>query len=69
MKQLRSSRQLVKKWQRRAKATIDHVDQSTGGAAADAGTTRHSAFTASGLAIEEQLRKAWRPWPAGLAMF
>ena len=68
MKQLRSPRQLVKKWHRREKATIDHVVQATGGAVKGAAAS-HSAFTPSGLAIEDQLRKAWRPWPTGLAVF
>jgi hypothetical protein len=29
----------------------------------------HSAFTATGLPIEEQIRKRWRPNSLGLAMF
>lgn len=68
MKQLRSSRQLVKMWQRREKATIDRVPVPLGEPASPAATV-HSAFTASGLAVEDQVRKAWRPWSAGLAVF
>ena len=68
MKQLRSSRHLIKMWQRREKATIDHLVVATGDAKGAAGTT-HSAFTASGLAVEDQVRKAWRPSSVGLAIF
>ena len=70
MKQLRSSRHLIKIWHRREKATIDHLVRSIGGGEPQsAETTMHSPFTASGLAVEDQVRKAWRPPSAGLAMF
>lgn len=68
MKRLRSSRHLIKMWHRREKATIDHLVRSIGETKAATGTT-HSAFTPSGLPIEDQVRKAWRPCSAGLAMF
>lgn len=68
MKHLRSSRDLIKKWHRREKATIDHLVRSVGPSEASTGTT-HSAFTPSGLAIEDQVRKAWRQMPIGLAIF
>ena len=68
MKQLSSSRHLRKMWHRREKSTIDHLVRSLGDAKISSATT-HSAFTASGLAIEEQVRKAWQPCSAGLAMF
>jgi hypothetical protein len=68
MKHLRSSRHLIKMWHRREKATIDHLVRRISDPKSAAVTT-HSAFTASGLAIEEQVRKAWRPSPVGLAMF
>jgi hypothetical protein len=68
MKRLRSSRDLIKHWHRREKATIDHLIHTIGHAKAAAGTT-HSAFTASGLSVEDQVRKAWRPWSNGPAMF
>jgi hypothetical protein len=55
-------------WHRREKATIDHLVQSIGGAKIGSGTT-HSAFTTSGLAVEDQVRKAWQPATAGIAMF
>ena len=68
MKQLRSPRSLIKMWRRRKKAIVEHVAGTIGDAGGAAGTG-HSAFTASGLAIEEQIRKARRPSPEGLAIF
>ncbi len=68
MKQPHSSRQLIKLWHRRDKATIDHLVRSIGNVK-DAGGTTHSAFTSTGLAIEDQVRKTWRPSAVGLAMF
>jgi hypothetical protein len=68
MKQLRSSRHLIKMWHRRDKATIDHLVRTIGDGKNSSGTT-HSAFTASGLSIEDQVRKAWQPVSAGIAMF
>jgi hypothetical protein len=68
MKHLRSSRHLIKMWHRREKATIDHLVRAIGDTKNAAATT-HSAFTASGLAIEDQVRKAWHPSPVGLAVF
>jgi hypothetical protein len=55
-------------WHRREKATIDHLVRAIGDTKSAAATT-HSAFTASGLAIEDQVRKAWHPSPVGLAIF
>ena len=68
MKQL-TSRHLIKMWHRHEKATIDHLVRSIGANPKSAETTTHSAFTATGLAVEDQVRKAWRPPSAGLAMF
>lgn len=68
MKQLRSSRQLIRMWHRREKATIDHLVRNVDPVKNPLGTT-HSPFTASGLAVEDQVRKAWQPATAGLAMF
>ena len=68
MKHPRSSRHLIKMWHRREKATIDHLVRAIGDTKSAAATT-HSAFTASGLAIEDQVRKAWHPSPVGLAIF
>jgi hypothetical protein len=55
-------------WHRREKATIDHLVRTIGNAKGATGTI-HSAFTPSGLAVEDQVRKDWRPGPLGLAMF
>jgi hypothetical protein len=68
MTALRSSRRLIKIWHRREKATLDHLVDTSVDRKTPAGTT-HSAFTSSGLAIEDQVRKAWRPCSAGLAIF
>ena len=69
MKQLRSSRNLIKMWHRREKATLDHLVRHVGATPKPLVGTMHSAFTASGHAIEDQVRKAWRPYPIGLATF
>ena len=68
MKRLLSSRRLIKMWHRREKATIDRLVGTADGAKTAAGTS-HSAFTASGLAVEDQVRKAWHPNPAGIPIF
>jgi hypothetical protein len=68
MREPRSSKRLVKMWHRREKATIDHLVR-TAGDAKGASRTTHSAFTSSGLAVEEQVRKAWQPSSMGLAIF
>jgi hypothetical protein len=68
MKDLRSSRRLIKMRQRRVKATSDAiVDAPADMTGAPVSTL--SAYTASGLAIETQIRKAWRPSSEGLAIF
>jgi hypothetical protein len=69
MKQLRSSRHLIRMWHRREKATIDHLARAIGARETPVPPTVHSAFTQSGLAVEDQLRKAWQPVTLGLAMF
>ena len=69
MKHLRSSRHLIKMWHRREKATIDHLVRKIDSAETAAAPSPRSAFTASGLAIETQVRKAWQQSPVGLAIF
>jgi hypothetical protein len=69
MKVLRSSRQLIKNWHKREKGTIDHLVREAGGGAKTPVTTTHSAFTRSGLAVEDQVRKAGIPSPVGLPIF
>ena len=71
MKQVHSSRQDVEAWHCQEEATIDHLVRLLTGPGSTSGMT-HSAFTATGLAIEDQIRKAWRPdsvRTVGLAMF
>ena len=55
-------------WHRREKATIDHLVQTIRDKR-NTGETSHSPFTSTGLSIEDQVRKAWRPNHLGLAMF
>ena len=69
MRELRSSRRLIKLWHRREKATIDRLVKGLAEPSRDANGRLHSAMTASGLVVEEQLRKAWRPCSVGLATF
>jgi uncharacterized protein (DUF169 family) len=69
MKQARSSRQLIRMWHRREKATIERAARAVGLEPTPPSVTTHSAYTASGLAVEDQIRKAWRPGPLGLATF
>ncbi len=68
MKQLRSPRRLITMWRRRKKTATERVVGTIGDVGGAAGT-RHSAFTAAGLAIEEQIRKARRSSSEGLAIF
>jgi hypothetical protein len=69
MKQLRSSRHLIKMWHRREKAAIARGAPAVDAAPKTVVGTVHSAFTPCGLAVEEQVRKAWQPGPLGLALF
>jgi len=64
----RSSRRLIKLLHRREKFVIDKITRSIG-AHHEPTVFQHSAFTPSGHSIEEQVRKAWRPCPVGLAVF
>ena len=72
MKQVRSSRQVppqaIENWHYHDEATIDHLVRLLTEPNSRVSNI-HSAFTASGLAIEDQIRKAWRPDSVGLAMF
>ena len=72
MKQVRSSRQVplhvIESWHYHEEATIDHLVRLL--TEPDSRFSNvHSAFTPTGLAIEDQIRKAWRPESLGLAMF
>ena len=70
MKQLRSSRHLIRMWHRRDKATVAPVAGPVAAVPKAVSTgTVHSAFTATGLSIEEQVRKAADRIMGGLALF
>lgn len=70
MKNQRSSRHLSKISQRGEKAMIDRLVRVVRPIAAAPVASDHSPFTETGLAIEDQVRKTWRPnTAAGLAMF
>jgi len=72
MKQVHSSRQVppqeIESWHCHDEATIDHLVRLVIEPNSHFGTV-HSAFTAAGLPIEDQVRKTWRPDSMGLAMF
>ena len=68
MRQLRSSRALVKLWLRRRRTRIQRAGGADG-TAKPAPIASRSAFTASGLAVEAQLHKAFSPRRSGLATF
>lgn len=62
------SRRRTRKRHVREEAIIDHLVRIVCPKADQKGMT-HSAVTASGLSVEEQVRKEWHPGPGGLAMF
>lgn len=68
MKDLRSIRRLIKLRQQRGKALAARP-ASTAGEPGRAPTPPLSAHTHSGLAIEDQVRKAWAPLGGGLPTF
>jgi hypothetical protein len=72
MEQVRSPRQvppqIIESWYCCEKATIDHLVRLVTEPNSRYGNA-HSAFTSTGLVIEDQIRKAWRPESRGLAMF
>ena len=62
------SRRRTRRRHVREKATIDHLVRAVWAKANERGTT-HSPLTASGLSVEEQVRKQWHPGLGGLALF
>ena len=68
MKEALSTRRLIKAWHKREKATIDHLVGAMGNPRSVSGTV-HSPMTETGLAVEDQVRKAWRPCGVGLPIF
>jgi hypothetical protein len=69
MKRQLSSRRLIKMLHRREKATIEHVVATIAGGKTEPAGTIHSPFTASGLAVEAQIRKSCDPVHGGLPIF
>ena len=62
------SRRRTRRRHVREKATIDHLVRAVY-SKADERCTTHSAVTASGLSVEEQVRKEWHSGLGGLALF
>jgi hypothetical protein len=62
------SRRRTRKRLVREEAIIDHLVRIVCSKADQKGVT-HPPVTASGLSVEEQVRKEWQPGPGGLAMF
>jgi hypothetical protein len=62
------SRRRTRRRHVREKATIDHLVRAVYSKTVERGTM-HSAVTASGLSVEEQIRKQWHPGLGGLALF
>ena len=62
------SRRRTRRRHVREKATIDHLVRAVYSKADERGTT-HPPVTASGLSVEEQVRKQWHPGLGGLALF
>src|ERR1700730_4924345 len=63
-----SSKRRTRRRHVREKATIDHLVRAVYSKADERGTT-HPPVTASGLSVEEQVRKQWHPGLGGLALF
>jgi hypothetical protein len=62
------SRRRTRRRHVREKAIIDHLVRAVYLKTAEGGTT-HSAVTATGLSVEEQVRKTWHQGLGGLALF
>jgi len=63
-----SSKRRTRRRHVREKATIDHLVRAVYSKADERGTT-HPPVTASGVSVEEQVRKQWHPGLGGLALF
>jgi hypothetical protein len=68
MKEALSTRRLIRNWHKNEKATIDHLVGVMGKPRTVSGTV-HSPMTETGLVVEDQVRKAWRPAGVGLPIF
>jgi hypothetical protein len=62
------SRRRIRKRHVREEATIDHLVRLVY-AKSEAKGMIHPPVTASGLSVEDQVRKEWQPGPGGLAIF
>lgn len=62
------SRRRIRKRHVREEATIDHLVRLVYAKSKETGMI-HPPVTASGLSVEEQVRKEWQPGPGGLAIF
>jgi len=62
------SRRRIRKRHVREEATIDHLVRLVYEKSEEKGMI-HPPVTASGLSVEEQVRKEWQPGPGGLAIF
>lgn len=62
------SRRRTRRRHVREEATIDHLVRLVY-SKADEKSTTHPPVTASGLSVEEQVRKKWHPGLGGLAIF
>jgi hypothetical protein len=58
-----------RKWHISEEATIDHLVRSLAFEEPEVDTRSHAAVTASGLCVEEQVRKTWNNRVIGLAIF
>ena len=65
----RAFRRRTRKWHVGEKALIDHLVRGGAGEGPDAPHRVLSSLTASGLLVEEQVRKAGNRSPFGLAIF
>ncbi|MBV9863211.1 MAG: hypothetical protein JO267_13805 [Alphaproteobacteria bacterium] len=65
----RGIRRRTRKWHVGEKAVIDHLVRGGAGEKPHAEGRVHPAFTASGLLVEEQVRKAGNRSQFGLAIF
>jgi len=62
-------RRTNRKWHVAEKAVLDHLVRNVSASLSERTGVTHAAVTATGLLVEEQVRKAWNRSPNGLAMF
>ncbi len=69
MNKERSTRSRMRRRHVREKATIDHLVREVYDVKGLASGMVHAAMTATGLPVEQQVRKVWAPQICGLAIF